>query len=554
MYCNQCEQTTQSPLGAGCTIEGVCGKSSKAAVLQDLLIYASKGMGMYLSRARILGRTDAELDSFLLSTLFTTLTNVNFDERHLARLVKKASVKLRQSADLYKEACSDAPQPPEALVGPAEWTSPDDVDAMLKQGEMISMLNKRGSGNEDIDSLKYMLLYGIKGMAAYAHHAEVLGKTDEEVYATVEKGLDALTKTELSIDELLAWVLKIGEMNYRGLELLDEGHTEMFGHPEPTEVCVTPIKGKAILVSGHDLKDLEALLKQTEGKGINVFTHGEMLPAHGYPKLKAYPHLVGNYGGAWQDQQIEFANFPGAVLMTSNCLQEPMPNYEKRIFTTGPVGWEGISHIDDGDFSAVIAAANASKGFQEDIEDKQMITVGFARNAVLGVADKVIDAVKAGDIKHFYLIGGCDGAKTGRDYFTDFANEVPKDSVILTLGCGKYRFNKQEFGDISGIPRLLDVGQCNDSYSAVQIALALASAFECEVNDLPLSLVISWFEQKAVAVLLTLLHLGIKNIYLGPTLPAFVSPNVLNVLVEKFALKPTTVAKSDLDNILVVSE
>ena len=343
--------------------------------------------------------------------------------------------------------------------------------------------------------------------------------------------------------------MKCGEMNLKVMELLDAANTSAYGHPVPTRVRVEPVKGKAILVSGHDLKDLEELLKQTEDKGINVYTHGEMLPAHGYPGLKKYPHLVGNYGGAWQDQAKEFDEFPGAILMTTNCIQKPRKTYKERIFTSGLAGWPGVRHISDRNFSPVIDAALSAEGFPEDCPEKY-ITVGFARNAVIGVADKVIDAVKSGAIRHFFLIGGCDGAKTGRSYYTDFARAVPENCVILTLACGKYRFNKLEFGDIGGIPRLLDVGQCNDAYSAIKIALALAEAFGVGVNDLPLSLILSWYEQKAVAILLTLLHLGIKNIRLGPSLPAFITPAVLSVLVDKFQIKPITTPKEDLDDIL----
>jgi hydroxylamine reductase len=333
------------------------------------------------------------------------------------------------------------------------------------------------------------------------------------------------------------------------MELLDKANTGAYGHPEPTEVRVTPIKGKAILVSGHDLKDLEELLKQTEGKGVNIYTHGEMLPCHAYPGLKKYKHLVGNYGGAWQDQQKEFDKFPGAILMTTNCIQRPQKSYQARIFTTGLVGWPGVTHISDKDFKPVIEAANNAEGFKED-EPEKKIVVGFGHNAVMNVADKVIDAVRSGAIKHFFLVGGCDGAKSGRNYYTEFAEKVPKDSVILTLACGKYRFNKKEFGDIGGIPRILDCGQCNDAYSAIQIAVALSKAFDCEVNDLPLSLVLSWYEQKAVCILLTLLHLGIKNIRIGPSLPAFVTPNVLNVLVEKWGIKPIGTPEEDLREML----
>ena len=358
-----------------------------------------------------------------------------------------------------------------------------------------------------------------------------------------------LTRSELAAGELTQWALKVGELNLKVMELLDAAHTARFGDPVPTPVRVTPIKGKAILVSGHDLKDLEELLKQTQGKGINVYTHGEMLPAHGYPRLKAYKHLVGNYGGAWQDQAREFEAFPGAVLMTTNCIQKPRDSYKGRIFTCGLVAWPGVTHIADRDFSAVIESALAAPGLAED-EPEKTIMVGFGHEAVMSVAGTVIEAVKSGAIKHFFLIGGCDGAKSGRNYYTELAQAVPKDCVILTLACGKYRFNKLDFGDIGGIPRLLDMGQCNDAYSAVKIAQALAEAFECGVNDLPLSIVCSWYEQKAVAILLTLLHLGIKNIRLGPSLPAFVTPAVLDVLVENFNIMPITTPEEDLQAVL----
>ena len=356
---------------------------------------------------------------------------------------------------------------------------------------------------------------------------------------------DLTTDKAKDVEALTGMALKVGEVNLRVMELLDKANTDTYGHPEPTVVRVTPLAGKAILVSGHDLKDLETLLKQTQGKGVNVYTHGEMLPCLAYPELKKYEHLVGNYGGAWQDQRKEFEAFPGAVLMTTNCIINPQESYKARIFTTGLVDWPGVQHLTDKDFSPVIEAALAAPGFVEDAKE-ETITIGFARNTVMSVAGKVIDAVKAGQIKHFFLIGGCDGAKPGRNYFTEFAEAVPDDCVILTLACGKYRFNKLDFGDIGGIPRLLDMGQCNDAYSAIQVAVALANAFECDVNDLPLSMILSWFEQKAVCILLTLLHLGIKGIKLGPSLPAFVGPNVLNVLVENFNIAPITTASEDL--------
>jgi hydroxylamine reductase len=402
----------------------------------------------------------------------------------------------------------------------------------------------------DATGLQELILYGLKGAAAYADHARILDYEDPDIYATFHEALDFLTVENPTTDALLAWVLKTGELNLTVMALLDAANTTTYGHPVPTQVRVTPIRGKCIVVSGHDLKDLDELLRQTEGRGINVYTHGEMLPCHAYPELKKYRHLVGNYGGAWQDQRKEFEEFPGAILMTTNCIQKPKDSYTGRIFTSGLVAWPGVRHIGpDRDFSPVIEAALAAPGFTEDAPE-QKITVGFGHNAVLGAAEKVIAAIKEKKIRHLFLVGGCDGAKSGRNYYTEFAQKVPKDCVILTLACGKYRFNKLDFGDIDGIPRLLDIGQCNDAYSAVKIATALAEAFQCEVNQLPLSLILSWFEQKAVAILLTLLYLGIKNIRLGPSLPAFITPSVLSVLVEKFGVVPITTAEADLAAIL----
>jgi hydroxylamine reductase len=386
-------------------------------------------------------------------------------------------------------------------------------------------------------------------MAAYADHALILGVEDDDVYAFFHEALDFLASDPTDVNALVGMALRVGEVNLKVMGMLDQANTGVYGHPEPTQVRVTPVAGKCICVSGHDLKDLEALLKQTEGKGINIYTHGEMLPCCAYPGLKKYKHLVGNYGGAWQDQQKEFEAFPGAILMTTNCIQKPRESYQNRIFTTGLVRWPGVKNIADGDFTPVIEAALAAPGFTQD-EEPKTITIGFGHNTVMSVAGAVIDAVKAGKIRHFFLIGGCDGAKPGRNYYTDFAMAVPDDCLILTLACGKYRFNKLEFGDIGGIPRLLDMGQCNDAYSAIQVAVALAGAFNCGVNELPLSMILSWYEQKAVCILLTLLHLGIQDMRLGPSLPAFVGPNVLNVLVEKFGLKPITTAEEDLKAIL----
>ncbi|MCX6904542.1 MAG: hydroxylamine reductase [Verrucomicrobia bacterium] len=546
MFCFQCEQTSK---GTGCTDFTVCGKDEQSATLQDLLVHAAKGVAQYSHRARQLGAKDAAIDRFILEALFVTVTNVNFDPEAIAKIIHKAGTFRDQAKALYEAAARKAGQTPETPRGPATWSPAPTLAGLVSQGEVVSILARRDQFGPDAAGLQELLLYGIKGAAAYADHAMLLGHESEEVYAFFSEALCQLAEEKPTVETLFALNMKCGEVNLKVMEVLDTAHTSTYGHPVPTPVRVEPLKGKAILISGHDLKDLEALLKQTEGKGVNIYTHGEMLPAHGYPGLKKYPHLVGNYGGAWQDQKDEFARFPGAILMTTNCLQEPQRSYKARIFTAGHVGWPEVKHIADGDFTPVIQAALAAPGFTEDGPDKTILT-GFGRNAVLGVADKIIAAVKSGAIKHFFLVGGCDGAKPGRDYYTEFTESVPKDCVILTLACGKFRFNKLDFGTIGGIPRLLDVGQCNDAYSAIQIAVALSKAFGCGVNDLPLSLVLSWYEQKAVAILLTLLYLGLRNIRLGPTLPAFVTPNVLKVLVEKFNLMPIRTPEADLAAIL----
>ncbi|HEY3297648.1 MAG TPA: hydroxylamine reductase [Armatimonadota bacterium] len=546
MFCFQCEQTAK---GTGCTVAGVCGKDPKTADLQDLLVYATKGISMYARRARDLGASDREVDVFVIEALFSTVTNVDFDPERLADVLAKA-VEIRDKAKkLYEDAAKAAGKTPETLGGPAAWMPAGSIDAMVAQGRLIGIDHRREKLGEDVTSLQEIITYGVKGAAAYADHAHILGVEDDALYGMFHQALDFVTREDASVDELVGMALKTGEINLKAMELLDAANTGAYGHPEPTAVRIEPVKGKSILVSGHDLKDLEELLKQTEGTGINVYTHGEMLPAHGYPKLKAYKHLVGNYGGAWQDQIKEFDAFPGAILMTTNCIQRPKETYKARIFTSGLVAWPGVDHICDRDFTPVIEAALEAPGFAEDGADKT-ITVGFGRNAVLNVAGPVIEAVKSGAIRHFFLVGGCDGAKSGRNYYTEFAEKAPKDTVILTLACGKFRFNKMDLGDINGIPRLLDIGQCNDAYSAIQIAVALANAFGVGVNDLPLSMILSWYEQKAVAILLTLLHLGIKNIRIGPSLPAFISPNVLNVLVENYGLKPITTAEEDIKAIL----
>ena len=546
MFCYQCEQTAK---GTGCTSFGVCGKDPETAALQDLLVHAVKGISMYEVRARKLGIRDEEADVFVAHALFATLTNVNFDPARFQDMLGRAARIRTKMKRYYEDACKKTGQSPEAIDGPAAWEPTDTLDGLIGQGEAVGIEKRMEALGDDVTGLQELLLYGLKGLAAYAYHARILGKEDDAVYRFIHDALEFLVKSDVTVNELVAMNLKCGEVNLRVMELLDAGHTERYGHPVPTEVRIEPVKGKAILVSGHDLKDLEQLLKETEGTGINVYTHGEMLPAHGYPGLKKYSHLAGNYGGAWQDQRAEFEAFPGAILMTTNCIQKPKEGYKARIFTAGPVGWPGVTNIDNRHFKPVIDAALAAEGFTEDGPDKT-ITVGFGHNAVMSVAGAVIDAVKSGAVRHFFLVGGCDGAKSGRNYYTDFAKAVPDDCVILTLACGKYRFNKLEFGDIGGIPRLLDIGQCNDAYSAVKIAQALADAFDTDVNGLPLSLVLSWFEQKAVVILLSLLHLGIKNIRLGPSLPAFVTPNVLNVLVENYNIMPITTIEDDLNAIL----
>jgi hydroxylamine reductase len=547
MFCYQCEQTSK---GEGCQTLGVCGKDETTAALQDLLIYMIKGVAMYAHRAHQLGASDPEVDAFTIQAIFSTLTNVNFDPDRLVGLIHEA-VKTRDSArDMYERASVMAGIAPAYFGGPAAWIPASSLEGLLAQGQQTLLPVRFLTEGKEISNLQELVLYGIKGVAAYAAHALALGAGDPVSFAKIHELLDSLTKPAPTADELLTNALAVGELNYRVMEILDKAHTETFGHPVPSKVRLHARKGKAILVSGHDLHDLYALLEQTKELGIQIYTHGEMLPAHGYPKLKAYEHLAGNYGGAWTDQADEFAEFPGAILMTSNCIQQPKVSYKGRIFTSGAVAWPGVLHIADQDFSPVIAAALQAPGYAEDGAGEE-ITVGFGHNAVLSVADRVIDAVKAGAIRHFFLIGGCDGARSGRSYYTELAESIPADCLIMTLACGKFRFNKLEFGEIGGLPRLLDIGQCNDTYSALKIALALAKAFECGVNDLPLSLVLSWYEQKAVAVLLTLLHLGVRNIRIGPTLPAFLSPGVLNLLHQKFNLMAIGTAEEDLAAMLV---
>ncbi|MEI7527928.1 MAG: hydroxylamine reductase [Elusimicrobiota bacterium] len=542
MFCYQCEQTAK---GAGCTVQGVCGKDQVTAKMQDLLLWQAKGISMYARRAALAGAQDREIDVFVTEALFSTVTNVNFDAANIEGLIRKGQAVKEKARLLYEKAVKT----PETLGGPAAWAAPaGQAELLAEAADKGIEVRKQGLG-DDTAGLQELLTYGLKGMAAYADHALILGVEDKAVFAFIHEALDFLTKPNPTVDELVGYNMRCGEVNLRVMELLDSANTGAYGHPVPTKVRVTPLKGKALLVSGHDLKDLENILKATEGKGVNVYTHGEMLPAHGYPGLNRYKHLAGNYGGAWQDQQKEFDAFPGAIVMTTNCIQRPLAAYKARIFTTGLVEWPGVTHLDSGGFAPAVEAALNAEGFKAD-GDPKTILVGFAHNTVMGVAGTVIDAVKAGKIKHFFLVGGCDGAKPGRNYYTEFAEIAPKDTVILTLACGKFRFNKLEFGDIGGIPRLLDMGQCNDAYSAIQVAVALSKAFGVGVNELPLSMVLSWYEQKAVCILLTLLSLGIRNIRLGPTLPAFVTPAVLGVLVQKFNIMPVTTPEQDLAAIL----
>lgn len=542
MFCYQCEQTVG---GKGCTRLGVCGKTPEIANLQDLLIYQLKGISSYAKKFIENGdNVPKEIVSFIEDSLFTTLTNVNFDPDTHIRLLKKSQElkeKLRDETG-YK---SNRVQ--------ATYNIPSTKEGMLDESGRAGIMYDEDL-DPDIRSLRQTIVYGLKGISAYGHQARFLNYFSDEVDNFYVTALEATTDDSLTSEDLIKMTMRTGDMSVKVMEILDHANTESYNHPEPQLVNVNIKKGPFIIVSGHDLKDLEMLLEQTEGKGINIYTHGEMLPAHGYPKLKKYKHLVGNFGSAWQNQQEEFDGIPGCILMTTNCLMKPRESYKDRIFSTSVVGWDGIKHIkrkedETKDFSEIIKKALELGGFEKD-EEKKEIIVGFGRNATLSNADKIVNAVKEGKIKHFFLIGGCDGARPGRNYYTEMAQKVPEDCVILTLACGKYRFNKLEFGEVAGLPRLLDVGQCNDAYSAVRIALALADAFNTDVNGLPLSIVLSWYEQKAVADLLALLSLGVKGIYLGPSLPAFLSPNVLQHLIDNFDLKPISTPEDDLKTML----
>lgn len=541
MFCYQCEQTAK---GEGCAKLGVCGKQPETAGLQDLLTHAVKGLSLVAVEGRKVGVIDPAVNTFTCEAMFSTLTNVNFDPDRFVGLIRRA-VELREA---LRGKVKSAGGKTEFKEDAANLKPADSMEGMLAQARGVGFEPAPGE-DPDIRSLRHILLFGLRGVSAYADHAHILGREDDAVYSFVQESLATLAGKELALPEWLGLVLKCGEVNLRAMELLDEANTGTYGHPVPTKVSLGHLRGKAILISGHDLKDLEELLKQTEGKGIAIYTHGEMLPTHGYPQLKKYAHFHGHYGTAWQNQHKEFGEFPGSILMTTNCIQRPQTSYAENIFTTGLVGWPGVTHVVNRDFSPVIRKALELPGFQEDSNGREVM-VGFARNTVMSVAGQVIEGVKNKDIRHFFLVAGCDGAKPGRNYYTEFVEKVPKDCIVLTLACGKFRFFDKDLGSILGIPRLLDVGQCNDAYSAIQIAIALAKAFDVGVNDLPLSLVLSWYEQKAVAILLTLLHLGIKNIRLGPSLPAFVSPNVLDVLVKNFNIAPITTPDEDLKAIL----
>ena len=543
MFCYQCEQTAG---GKGCTKLGVCGKTPEVAALQDLLIFQIKGISCYAKEIIEQGQNvDKEIITFIENSLFTTLTNVNFDADVHVEMLKESQ---RIKEQLRKQVGNINNDTEHATYNLSETRS-----EMLKDAKKAGIMYDQNL-DPDIRSLRQTIIYGLKGISAYGHQARELGYYDDEVDNFYVRALEATTDDSLSVEELIRWTMRTGDMSVAVMKKLDDANTTVYKNPSPHKVNVHLKKGPFIIVSGHDLKDLDMLLKQTEGKGINIYTHGEMIPSHGYPELKKYPHLVGNFGGAWQDQQKEFDNIPGCILMTTNCLMRPRDNYKDRIFTTSVVGWDGVKHIGknengEKDFSEIINKALELGGYEEDQEPYEIL-VGFGHHATLSHAETIVNAVKEGKIRHFFLIGGCDGARPGRNYYTEFAKKVPDDCVILTLACGKYRFNKLKFGEVAGLPRLLDVGQCNDAYSAVRIATALADAFDTDVNALPLSIILSWYEQKAVADLLALLSLGIKGIYLGPTLPAFLSPNVLQYLVDTFDLRPISTPDEDLKSCL----
>ncbi|MBK4714783.1 MULTISPECIES: hydroxylamine reductase [Tenebrionibacter/Tenebrionicola group] len=548
MFCVQCEQTIRTPAGDGCSYaQGMCGKTAQTSDLQDLLIATLQGLSAWAVKARELNIIDHEADSFAPRAFFSTLTNVNFDSPRIVGYARQA-IALRESLkarSLKADATARVDNPMADLL-----LVSDDLGELQRQAENFTPNRDKADIGEDILGLRLLCLYGLKGAAAYMEHAHVLDQYDNEIYAEYHRIMAWLGTWPSDMNALLECAMQIGQMNFKVMSILDAGETSKYGHPTPTQVNVKPVAGKAILISGHDLRDLYDLLVQTEGTGVNVYTHGEMLPAHGYPELRKFKHLVGNYGSGWQNQQVEFARFPGPVIMTSNCIIDPTVGaYDDRIWTRSIVGWPGVSHLEGHDFSPVIAQAQQMSGFQYS-EIEHLITVGFGRQTLLSAADSLIDLVSRKKLRHIFLVGGCDGAREERSYFTDFATSVPNDCLILTLACGKYRFNKLDFGNIEGLPRLIDAGQCNDSYSAIILAVTLAEKLGCGVNDLPLSLVLSWFEQKAIVVLLTLLSLGVKNIVTGPTAPGFFTPNLLAILNEKFGLRQVTTVEQDMQQLM----
>jgi len=551
MFCVQCEHTIRTPQGNGCSYaQGMCGKTAEVSDLQDMLVHLLQAVSLYAQAARKVGIIDAEVDEYVPQAFFATLTNVNFDPDRIIAFSERAEAFRNILKTKYEAACKAQGITPAKLPAAAEYQLPSAKAVMLSDSLQFALNRQKKEVGEDVIGLRLLCLYGLKGAAAYMEHARVLGQTDVEVASKYHDIMSFLALDPTDLGALFQCSMDIGHLNYKIMEMLDTGETGTFGHPDPVRVNMRPVAGKAILVSGHDYHDLALILQQTEGRDINVYTHGEMLPAHAYPAFKKYKHLVGNYGTAWQNQQKEFAAFPGSIVMTSNCIINPnVGQYGARIFTRSIVGWPGVTHIEGSDFSEVIDTALAMPGFEKS-EEPHYTTTGFARNALMQAAPAVIEQVKAGNIKHFFLIGGCDGDKSERTYFTDLAKSVPDDSVILTLACGKFRFNDLEFGDINGIPRFIDIGQCNDTYSAIQLALALADAFGCGVNELPLSLVLSWFEQKAIVVLLTLLALGIKDIRVGPTAPGFLTPNLVGILNEQFGLKLITTVEQDMQDML----
>lgn len=548
MYCVQCEQTIRTPAGNGCSYaQGMCGKTAEVSDLQDLLVAVLESLSAWAVKARDLGIIDHKIDAFAPKTFFATLTNVNFDTDRIIGYAQEA-IALRDGLIARCKTVDtnvqlDHPMADLQLVS-------NKLHQLLDQATEFALNKDKVEIGDDIHGLRMLCLYGLKGAAAYMEHALVLGQHDDNIYAEYHKLMAWLGTNPSDMATLLDNAMNIGKMNFNIMAILDHGETSVYGDPTPTSVNVKPIAGKAILISGHDLKDLHMLLEQTEGKGINIYTHGEMLPAHGYPELRKYKHLVGNYGSGWQNQQTEFAKFPGPIVMTSNCIIDPnVGNYGDRIWTRSIVGWPGVKHIEGDDFSVVIEQAQSLAGFPYD-ELEHMITVGFGRQTLLNAADTVIDLVSQKKLRHVFLVGGCDGSRGERSYYTDFARSVPQDCLIMTLACGKYRFNKLDFGTLEGLPRLLDVGQCNDAYSAIMLAVKLSEKLGCSVNELPLTLVLSWFEQKAIVILLTLLSLGVKDIYTGPTAPGFLTDNLMGVLKDNFGMRSITTVEQDMSEIL----